>query len=53
MGLTGATVAFRGVSIYQRRLAMAYKDNLAAISKEIELILDPPRSYQLFSYFGY
>jgi len=51
MGLVGAAVTFRLAHFYQRALATA--EGLVSVAKEIELGLEPPRSYVLLSYFGY
>ncbi len=53
MGLTGAVVTFRGVNVYQSKLAKALQEGLVSIPTEIELFLAPPRSLWLFSYIGY
>ena len=53
MGLVGAAVTFRLGNFYQRALATALKDDLVSVPREIELRLEPPRSYTLLSYFGY
>ena len=53
MGLVGAAVTFRLAHFYQRALATALKEGLVSVPREIELRLEPPRSYVLLSYFGY
>ena len=53
MGLVGAAVTFRLGNFYQRGLATALKEGLVSVSREMELRLEPPRSYVLLSYFGY
>jgi len=53
MGLVGAAVTFRLSNFYQRALATALKEELVSVSKEIELHLEPPRSYVRLLYFGY
>jgi hypothetical protein len=53
MGLVGAAVTFRLAHFYQRALATALKESLISVPREIELGLQPPRSYVLLSYFGY
>jgi hypothetical protein len=53
MGLVGAAVTFRLGNFYQRGLATALKEGLVSVSREVELRLEPPRSYVLLSYFGY
>jgi hypothetical protein len=53
MPLVGASVTFRLVNFYQRGLATALKEGLVSLAREIELGLEPPRSYRAFSYFGY
>ncbi|WP_158942259.1 hypothetical protein [Granulicella sp. S190] len=37
----------------QRKLATALEQGLATVQKEIEITLNPPRFYQLITYFGY
>jgi hypothetical protein len=53
MGLIGAAVTFRLANFYQRALATALKEGLVSVPREIELRLEPPKSYLLLSYFGY
>jgi hypothetical protein len=53
MALVGAAVTFRLVNFYQRGLATALKEGLVSVAREIELGLEPPKSYQALSYFGY
>jgi hypothetical protein len=53
MGLLGAVATFRLVRTYQRALVIALKEGLVSVSREIELSLEPPTSYQILSYFGY
>ena len=53
MGLVGAAVSFRLANFYQGALATALKEELVSVSKEIELHLDPPKSYVRLLYFGY
>lgn len=53
MGLVGAAVTFRLANFYQRALATALKEGLVSVPREIELALEPPKSYVLLSYFGY
>jgi hypothetical protein len=53
MGLVGAAVTFRLANFYQRALATALKEGLLSVPREIELRLEPPKSYMLLSYFGY
>ena len=53
MALAGATVTFRLVNFYQHGRAAALKEGLLSIPREIELGLEPPKSYQVLSYFGY
>jgi hypothetical protein len=53
MALVGAAVTFRLVNFYQRALATALKEGLVSVAREIELGLEPPKSYQALSYFGY
>jgi hypothetical protein len=53
MALVGAAVTFRLTNFYQRALATALKEELVSVSKEIELHLEPPKSYVRLLYFGY
>ena len=53
MGLLGAVATFRLVRTYQRALMIALKEGLVSVSREVELSLEPPRSFQILSYFGY
>jgi hypothetical protein len=53
MALAGAAVTFRLANFYQRALATALKEGLVSVSREIELGLEPPRSYVVLSYLGY
>jgi hypothetical protein len=53
MGLVGAAVTFRLSNFYQRALATALKEGLVSVPREIELGLEPPKSYMFLSYFGY
>jgi hypothetical protein len=53
MALVGAAVTFRLVNFYQRGRGAALKEGLVSIPREIELGLEPPKSYQVLSYFGY
>jgi hypothetical protein len=53
MALAGAVATFRLAHFYQRALATALKEGLVSVSKEIELGLEPTRSYVALSYFGY
>ena len=53
MALVGAAVTFRLANFYQRALATALKEELVSLSKEIELHLEPPKSYVRLLYFGY
>jgi hypothetical protein len=53
MALVGAAVTFRLANFYQGALATALKEELVSVSKEIELHLDPPKSYVRLLYFGY
>ena len=52
MALVGAAVTFRLANFYQGALATALKEELVSVSKEIELHLDPPKSYVRLLYFG-
>jgi hypothetical protein len=53
MGLIGAVVAFRGLNVYQHKLAIALKEGIVSIPEEIEFALEPPRSFRVLSYCGY
>jgi hypothetical protein len=53
MALTGAVASFRVLNMYQSRLVMALHEGLVSVHKEIELALEPPKSFRMFSYFGY
>jgi hypothetical protein len=53
MALVGAAVTFRLTNFYQRALATALREELVSVSKEIELHLEPPKSYVRLLYFGY
>jgi hypothetical protein len=53
MGLTGAAVTFRLDNFYRRALRTALREGLVSVPREIELRLEPPKSYVLLSYFGY
>ena len=53
MGLIGAIATSRLVRIYQRGLVIALKEGLVSTSREIELALEPPKLYQVLSYFWY
>jgi len=53
MALVGAAVTFRLSNFYQGALATALKEDLVSVSKEIELHLEPPKSYARLLYFGY
>jgi hypothetical protein len=53
MGMIGAATTFRLVAGLQARLATGLKEGLAPVGREVELTLEPPRSYRLISYLGY
>ena len=53
MALVGAAVTFRLANFYQGALAAALKEELVSVSKEIELHLEPPKSYVRLLYLGY
>jgi hypothetical protein len=53
MGLVGAAVTFRLSNFYQHVLATALKEELVSVSKEIELHLEPPKTYVRLLYTGY
>ena len=51
---SGAVMAtFRLAIFYQGALATALREELVSVSKEIELHLEPPKSYVRLLYFGY
>jgi len=47
------SVMGRQVNFYQSALATALKEGLVSVSREIELGLEPPTPYRVFSYLGY
>ena len=53
VALVGAAVTFRLTNFYQRALATALREELVSVSEEIELHLEPPKSYVRLLYFGY
>jgi hypothetical protein len=53
MALVGAAVTFRLGNFYQRALATALKEGLLSVTRELELRLEPPKSYVRLSYSGY
>jgi hypothetical protein len=53
MGLVGAAATFRLLGRFQGELAIALKEGLATVDREIEVTLRPPRLYQYVSYFAY
>jgi hypothetical protein len=53
MCLVGAGVPFRLGNFYQSALATALKEGLVSMSKEIELQLEPPKSYVRILHLGY
>jgi hypothetical protein len=53
MCLVGAAVTFRLAHFYQRALATALKEGLVSVPREVELRLNPPKSYVALSYLGY
>jgi hypothetical protein len=53
MGLLGTATTFRLLNHLQTALAMALKEGLATIDREVELSLHPPRLYRCVSYFAY
>ena len=53
MGLVGAAVTFRLANFYQGALATALKEELVSVSKEIELHLEPPKSYVRLLYLDW
>src|SRR5262249_54599586 len=53
MALIGTAATFRLVGGLQYHLAIAIKKKLAFLEREIELALEPPRSFRMVSYFSY
>jgi hypothetical protein len=53
MALAGAVASFRAVSVYQSRLAIALREGLMSVSREIELSLEPPTAFRIITYSGY
>jgi len=53
MVLIGAAATFRLSGMLQRSLATALKEELGPLHRSVELILEPPRTYQTITYFGY
>jgi hypothetical protein len=53
MALIGAVATFGLVDIYQKKLVTALNGVLVSLTREVELALEPPRSFQILSYFGY
>lgn len=53
MGLLGAAATFRLLNHLQTALAIALKEGLTTIDREIKVSLDPPRLYRYVSYFAY
>jgi len=53
MGLLGAAATFRLLGHFQNELAIALKEGLATIDREMELSLHPPRLYRYVSYYAY
>jgi hypothetical protein len=53
MALIGAITTFRAVNIYQKKLVTALNGGLVSVEREVQLALDPPRSFQILSYLGY
>jgi len=53
MALMGTAATFRLVGALQYQLAIAVKKKLSLVEREIELALQPPRSYRAVSYFSY
>jgi hypothetical protein len=52
MGLMGAIGTFRLTSLLQKQLSIALKEGLT-VERQIEISLDPPKSYQATAYFCY
>jgi hypothetical protein len=48
-----AAATFRLSGMLQRTLAIALREELGPLSRGVELILEPPRTYQTTLYFGY
>jgi hypothetical protein len=53
MGLVGAAATFHLVNVLQSALGTALKQHLTSVPREIEVSLDPPRKYQIATYFSY
>jgi hypothetical protein len=53
MALIGAIASFRVANVYQKKLVIVLQANLLSVHREIELALQPPKSFQVVSYFGY
>lgn len=53
MGSIGAVVTFRGLNVYQHKLELCPQGGLVSLPREIELAIDPPRSFRVPSYCGY
>jgi len=53
MALSGAVTSFRSVSMYHNKLAIALREGLVSVPREIELTLEPPRPFRFVLYFGY
>src|SRR3977135_1549492 len=53
MCLVGAAVTFRLAHFYQRALAGGLKQCALLVWREMELRLNPPKSYVVLSYLGY
>jgi hypothetical protein len=53
MALVGAAVTFRLANFFQGALATALKEELVSVPQEIELHLEPPKSYVRLLYLGY
>ncbi|HUB45346.1 MAG TPA: hypothetical protein VMB73_10210 [Acetobacteraceae bacterium] len=53
MALAGAVTSFRAVGVYQHKLAIALREGLVSVAREVELTLDPPRSFRFVTYSGY
>lgn len=53
MALAGAVSSFRSMSMYQGKLAIAGRERLVSVTREMELALRPPRPFRLVFYFGY
>ena len=52
MCLIGAGATFRLINVYGQALGTAVKEGIT-LSRRVELVFDPPKTYQAVQYFGY